>query len=80
MGRLAVVLVGAFFLAGCAFAGSDAERGSARPPPTHGNPFELWPLRLRFVAHSDPDVAVVDSCTILRSRIQRGEQPTRRRE
>ena len=74
MGRLAVVLVGAFFLAGCAFADSDdTERGSG-PAADPRQSVQAVAAALGFVAHSDPDVAVVDGYAILPVAVQRGEQ------
>jgi hypothetical protein len=76
MGRLAVVLVGAFFLASCAFAGSDdAERGSGPAAADPRQSVQAVAAALGFVAHSDPDVAVVDGYAILPVAVQRGEQP-----
>ena len=76
MGRLAVVLVGAFFLAGCAFAGSDdAERGSGPAAADPRQSVQAVAAALAFAAHTDPEVGVVDGYATLPLAVQRGEQP-----
>jgi hypothetical protein len=75
MGRLAVILAGVLLLAGCAFAASDNSRRGSGPAADPRQSGQAVAASLAFVAHSDPDVAVVDGYATLPLAVQRGEEP-----
>src|SRR5512132_1521001 len=77
MWRLTATVVAVLVLASCAST-ADADRhdhGSAPTTPSPGTPVQAMAAALAFVAHSDPEVGVVDGYASVPSAVQRGEQP-----
>ena len=75
MWRFALAVAGMILLGGC---GAGADRDAHVPQPTtpsQKTAAQAMAAALAFVAHSDPEVAVVDGYVTLPSRVQRGEQP-----
>jgi hypothetical protein len=76
MWRLALAIAGMVALASCGTAGTAGGGGGSKAAtPSAANAAQAMAAALAFVAHSDPEVAIVDGYVTLPLAVQRGQQP-----